>query len=140
MTLWLEIGMFILSVAGIAVACIHFGKQQKLNFFARYTERYQHIIEQLPEYVYTNQTLTEEEFDKISPIIRAYFDLCSEEFFLYEQHHLNKKVWKEWKEGMVAMFQRPVFKQCWERINQNNTCYDHFVQFVQREINSINNN
>lgn len=140
MTLWLEIGMFIVSVAGIAVACIQFGQQQKLDFFARYTERYQHIIEQLPEYVYTNQTLTEEEFDKISPIIRAYFDLCSEEFFLYEQHHLNKEVWKEWKEGMVSMFQRPVFKQCWERINQNYTCYDHFLQFVQREINSINNN
>ena len=52
MTLWLEIGMFIVSVVGIAVACIQFGKQQKLDFFARYTERYQHIIEQLPEYVY----------------------------------------------------------------------------------------
>ena len=62
MTLWLEIGMFIVSVVGIAVACIQFGKQQKLDFFARYTERYQHIIEQLPEYVYTNQTLTAERY------------------------------------------------------------------------------
>ena len=132
---WLEIGMFVVSVAGVAVACFHVSKQQKLDFFARYTERYQHIIEQLPEYVFADdKDSTEEEYQKIMPIIRAYFDLCSEEFYLHKQHHLSKNVWKEWEAGMVSMFQLPVFKQCWKRINPKSTCYSEFAHFVQREV------
>ncbi|MGN0208316.1 MAG: hypothetical protein ACI397_02570, partial [Paludibacteraceae bacterium] len=136
-------GMFVVSVAGVAVACFHFNKQQKLDFFARYTERYQHIIEQLPEYVFADdKDLTEEEYQKIMPIIRAYFDLCSEEFYLHKQHHLSKNVWKEWEAGMVSMFQRPVFKQCWKRINPKSTCYSEFALFVQKndDANTYKNN
>ena len=140
---WLEIGMFVVSVAGVAVACFHFSKQQKLDFFARYTERYQHIIEQLPEYVYADdEKMTEEDYQKILPIVRAYFDLCSEEFYLHKQHHLSKNVWKEWEAGMVSMFQRPVFKQCWKRINPKSTCYSEFALFVQKnnDANTYKNN
>lgn len=140
---WLEIGMFVVSVAGVAVACFHFSKQQKLDFFARYTERYQHIIEQMPEYVYADdEQLTEEDYQKIMPIIRAYFDLCSEEFYLHKQHHLSKNVWKEWEAGMVSMFQLPVFKQCWKRINPKSTCYSEFAHFVQKndDANTYKNN
>ena len=140
---WLEIGMFVVSVAGVAVACFHFSKQQKLDFFARYTERYQHIIEQMPEYVYADdEQLTEEDYQKIMPIIRAYFDLCSEEFYLHKQHHLSKNVWKEWEAGMVSMFQVPVFKHFCQIINPKSTLYTKFAHFVQQndDANTYKNN
>lgn len=35
--------------------------------------------------------------------IRAYYDLCSEEY------HLNKKIWKLWDAGMKDSLKKPAF-------------------------------
>ena len=63
MVVWIEIGMFVVSAIGIILAWIHFSEQQKLDFFARYTGRYQQIIMQLPEYVYQDHPIAEDAAD-----------------------------------------------------------------------------
>lgn len=137
MVVWIEIGMFVVSAIGVILAWIHFSEQQKLDFFARYTGRYQQIIMQLPEYVYQDHPIAEDACQQILPIMRAYYDLCSEEYFLYEQKYLSKKVWKEWRSGMEYIFQRPVFKQCWEKMDLQDTSYSNFREFVRKEIYQI---
>lgn len=76
MELGIEIGMFVVSVIGVSVACVHFNRQQRLEFFARYTERYQQIIVRLPECVYNDQPVADDVLQQILPIMRAYYDLC----------------------------------------------------------------
>ncbi|MDD7528456.1 MAG: hypothetical protein PUK04_03180 [Bacteroidales bacterium] len=137
MELGIEIGMFVVSVIGVSVACVHFNRQQRLEFFARYTERYQQIIVRLPECVYNDQPVADDVLQQILPIMRAYYDLCSEEYFLYQQKYLSKKVWHEWQAGMVDAFRRPVFRQCWDRIDQQGDCYHDFGLFIRQEMLAV---
>jgi hypothetical protein len=79
-------------------------KTQKLNLFAEYTKRYQKIMLHFPESLhhpnFDYDKLNAEQKDEILRYMRAYFDLCSEEYDLHQQKVIDKKVWENWKEGM----------------------------------------
>ena len=109
-------------------------KMQKQNFFADYTKRYQKIMLHLPEGLHHSNfdygQLNAEERDKILRYIRAYFDLCSEEYDLHLQKLINKKVWENWKEGMKSVFSKQAFREAWNMIALDSSYYKDFVHFV----------
>jgi hypothetical protein len=73
-------------------------KQLRLNFFVDYTKRYQEIIINLPENInsrdFKYKNLSDKDRDKTLRLMRAYFDLCSEEFYLYENKHIDSYIWE----------------------------------------------
>lgn len=108
--------------------------QLKQNFFAEYTKRYQEIILHFPENINESSFLYENLKGKriqnqTMRYMRVYFDLCSEEFFLYKHGHLDPEVWKEWEAGMKFAFKKPAFKIAWNKIARDTGYYTEFERF-----------
>ena len=106
---------------------IGYKKVARYTLFAEYTKRYQEIMLALPEDL-GEETAFE---NKEKSYLRAYFDLCSEEYFLHKKGNLNKEVWKEWKEGMKIAFNKKAIFDYWQ---EKKTCYEDFNKFVEKEL------
>jgi superfamily I DNA and/or RNA helicase len=79
-------------------------KQVRFQNFIEYTKRYQDIILNFPESIneptFMLDNLSEEVKTKTIRYMRAYFDLCYEEFVLHEKKFIDDKFWEIWKGGM----------------------------------------
>jgi len=121
----------IVAIVGVTIAVLTLRKQaevSRLTFFAEYTKRYQEIILHLPENL---DDITILDDKKTKPYLRAYFDLCSEQYFLHRKKYLDNEVWKEWKGGMKIMFDKKAVSAYWEK---SKTFYSDFNDFVEKAI------
>lgn len=115
-------------------------EQMKLNFFADYTKRYQEIYLNLPDNVneidfdFNSDKFPSEVRKKTIRYMRAYFDLCSEEYFLHQEGNINKKVWKEWKEGIEYTYSKKAFRDAWHIINLDAQFYGSFVNWINNDV------
>ena len=92
----------------------------------------------MPEKVFTDEALTTEEEEKAIRAIRMYIDLCSEEYYLFQNKYLDEKVWNEWKGGMKMMFTNSLVINVFE--TKYSKTYEEFAKFLKWEIlhNNIN--
>ena len=85
----LQLGIMLSTAAALLFTVSNFRKQLQLNFFAEYTKRYQEIILRFPESInqdaFDFDTLQKNDRDITLRYMRAYFDLCSEEYFLWKK-------------------------------------------------------
>jgi len=114
-------------LAGIFYAAQTFKQQKEISqadFFAEYTKRYQDIILHFPENWDAETILNEE----VKRYLRLYFDLCSEEYFLYtEGKCLNKKFWNECEQGMKIIFNKTIVKNYWQERKNLKYNFDKYV-------------
>jgi hypothetical protein len=113
-------------------------EQTRLSFYSEYTKRFQEIILQFPENV-SDESFSYEELDaetrgRTLRYMKVYFDLCSEEFYLYRKGHLDKDAWEEWEEGMDSLFKRPAFRTAWKKISEGPTLYKDFKKFADAKM------
>jgi hypothetical protein len=91
-------------------------RQLKIQNFSEYTRRYQEFILHLPDNV------NDESFDlqrsemvgdrnKFMRYMRAYCDMCFDEFWLRRSGLLDKDIWSVWEYGMPVAFARRAFRQ-----------------------------
>jgi len=66
--------------------------------------------------------------------MRAYFDLCSEEYYLWKKGNIDNDTWEEWKAGIEFAFSKPAFTQAWENLRLDETYYKNFTEFVANKI------
>jgi len=111
-------------------------RQARMQTFLAYTQRYQDIMASLPisiEYDdFSLDTLEAEEKESALRWIRAYYDLCSEEFYLKEQHLVDAAVWHLWESGMTDSLRKPAFRQAWKIIQANEYYAREFAHHVER--------
>ena len=69
--------------------------------------------------------------------MRAYFDLCSEEYYLYKKNDIDKNTWKEWESGIKFALSKPAFQQAWKKISNDTKFYSEFNKFV---VNALSEN
>lgn len=128
----------VIAAGALVVTIRQFKKQLHLNFFSDYTKRYQEIILNLPLGVdgdgFKISDQPEDVRDKTLRYMRAYFDLCSEEYFLWRNGDLDKKTWKEWEAGIMLAFSKPAFKEAWETLNLDTIYYSQFSDYVSEII------
>jgi len=121
----------------------NFKKQLQLNFFADYTRRYQEINLNFPENINENdckiENLEPEIKSKTLRYMRAYFDLCSEEYYLWKKGNIDNDTWEEWKSGIEFAFSKPAFTQAWENLGLDETYYKNFREFVANKISKKHN-
>jgi len=135
------IGMFITAVA-LWFTVGSFKKQLQLNFFADYTKIYQEITLNFPESIneedFKIDSLEKEVKNKTLRYMRAYFDLCSEEYFLWKKGNIDNATWKEWESGIKFAFSKPAFRQAWEVLRLDTIYYGEFTEFVNNTISNKN--
>jgi len=112
-------------------------KQVKLQNFIEYTKRYQEIILNFPENIneadFTFDDMDTETRNKTMRYMRAYFDLCFEEYTLYKKKFIDDDLWSIWKGGMEVAFSKPAFQQAWEAIQKDTKFGEGFEAFVQNQ-------
>ena len=135
------IGVFITAVA-LWFTVRSFQKQLQLSFFSEYTRRYQEIILNFPESInkesFNYDSLSVEVKDKTLRYMRAYFDLCSEEYFLKRKKNIDDETWKEWRTGMEFAFSKPAFKLAWEILELDTIYYGEFSKLVNESMLKTN--
>lgn len=125
----------VIMLTGIVALCLtiyQFAHQLQLSLFEKYTARYQHIMEIMPEYILNGSPLPEENDENAIRAIRLYIDLCSEEFYLHQNKYLDETVWKEWKGGMKHMFSYPSVQSVF--VDKYQKTYKEFAAFVDKEL------
>ncbi|RIJ45491.1 hypothetical protein D1614_22740 [Maribellus luteus] len=141
----IQIVTLAITLIGIVVAIITIivqsnmtRKQMRLNFFADYTKRYQEIILNFPETInqsdFDYSKLEPEVRDKTLRYMRAYFDLCSEEFYLSQSKRIESEIWEEWSEGIKYTFSKKAFRDAWEIVNLDSKFYSQFKAWVEKEL------
>lgn len=112
-----------------------FREQLTLVVFTDYTKRYQEIFLHLPVNVgaddFDYEALDENSRDEFCRYMRAYFDLCSEEYFLSLSGKIDALVWQEWESGIVASFRKPAFQLAWKNMKSQRQDHWEFAKFVE---------
>jgi hypothetical protein len=62
--------------------------------------------------------------------MRAYFDLCFEEWDLNRKTLIDANFWSVWKAGMEFAFSKPAFQQAWMIIKLDASFGREFEAFV----------
>lgn len=140
---WISLGGAIATLAGVLVAGFairtsiqQLNQQLTLQQFADYTKRYQEIILEFPEDINepgfdltgrpdSNQTMRR---------MRAYFDLCFEEWYLNQRQLLDSAIWNLWQEGMKEALSKPAFQQAWTIIKRDSSFGENFERFIEEMI------
>ena len=108
--------------------------QTKKMFFAEYTKRYQEIIINMPDNVFAGTAPIN---DTTLKYMRLYYDLCSEEFHLYNEGLVPKDVWDNWVEGMRITTNLQLYRQCWDRLKGQYN--EEFWKYFEKNIINLKN-
>ena len=115
-----------------------FNQQLKLSFFADYTKRYQEIMLNLPLNLHSADfdfdKLPEDVKDKTLRYMRSYFDLCSEEYDLWQAGYIEERIWKNWKEGIEYAFSQKSFRNAWNLIRPDKFYFPDFSLWINSVI------
>ena len=115
-------------------------EQMRLNFFADYTKRYQEIMLNLPDDIslssFSFNDLSSKEKSQAYRYMRAYFDLCSEEYELFLLGHIDLKTWNNWKQGINSNLSKNAFQEAWKHVRFNSCYYPDFTKYVNKRIST----
>ncbi len=118
-------------------------KQLKMQTFFHYTERYQNILINLPIDIESNNfqlnSLKKEEKEEILKWLRAYFDLCSEEYYLYNRKLIDDSAWTLWHAGIKISLQKSAFRDGWNEIQKNDYYNLDFATYIESIIKKDSN-
>lgn len=132
---------FVATSVGVYVVWRQTGRlsdQLFMQGFSEYTRRYQEIVLLFPEDINEQAYLIPDalvERGKIMRPMRAYFDLCYEEWLLHKEGLVRDGIWKIWRSGIVSAFSKPAFKQAWLILCKDTEFDKEFVDFVSSLIN-----
>lgn len=137
---WIALGSAVATLAGVFVSVVALWKQMgklstqlMIQQFSDYTKRYQDIILNFPEDI-NEQSFTlanRSDYTQTMRHMRAYFDLCYEEWYLNTRKLIDENIWYVWKQGMATAFSKPAFRQAWAVIRKNSDYGDEFWKFVE---------
>lgn len=133
-----SIAVLVITAIALIVTIRQFKRQLQLGFFADYTKRYQEIVLNFPEQINENDfvisQLPPDVREKTMRYMRAYFDLCSEEYFLWRCKHLDDATWAEWEKGISFAFTKSAFREAWATLRKDTIYSGDFSNFVETYI------
>lgn len=136
---WIALGSGIAALGGVIVSILALWKQMRklsdqlmIQQFSDYTKRYQEIILHFPEDINENSFVLSNrmDYDQVMRYMRAYFDMCYEQWFLNTRTLLDEKMWADWKLGMGSAFSKPALRQAWRIIKEDSNFGIGFEGFV----------
>ena len=137
-------GIF-LAIIGLIITMLYnrkqlrlFNQQLKLSFFADYTKRYQEIMLNLPLNLHAVDfdfdILPDDVKDKTLRYMRSYFDLCSEEYDLWQAGYIEERIWNNWKEGIEYAFSQKAYRIAWNLIRPDKFYFPDFSVWINSVI------
>lgn len=139
----IHLALLTATILGLGIAIFHNGKQHtsllqqmKLASFTDYTKRYEQIVLSFPEEIHQSDfqltALEKADRDYILKYMRAYFDLCSEEYYLYTSDLIEQRIWELWEAGIAMNLSKPAFRQAWFIVSEDTAFDPSFLQLMNR--------
>lgn len=137
-TQWIGIAAVVISALAIVAALNNVRDQLRVTIFLTYTERYAKVMNGVPFDArqpgskYRLSLRPEEERIRVLGAFREYFNLCSEEMWLHQQHRIDRATWTVWERGMQQVARFPTFREAWEVLGPE--YYETFQCFVAERL------
>ena len=113
------------SIIGVISALIFFIQKHKLDeanyfkeVFTKFNSRYDRLNNSLMQ-INENSSLSINEKAKLID----YFNLCAEEYLIYEKGYIPLKVWKSWMSGVEQYWKIQKIRMIWEQELNSNSYY-----------------
>jgi hypothetical protein len=130
----------VVALVAVVVAVRAYRKQHTAQAFIHYTDRYREVMAQFPAWARGPRQFAEDALQESTESLRSaclnYLNLCSEEFFLHQEHFLAGKVWDIWKDEIERTLQSALFRREWPLLRGEFDSFPAFAAFVtsvQRE-------
>lgn len=107
-----------------------------LHTFTEYTARYSEILAELPpesgfpDSLFELEGLEPEERAESLRQLRRYFNLCSEELYLFTNKKIDEGTWKIWADGIKTAMTRPYFQGAWRHLRHDYQYFPDFLTFM----------
>lgn len=131
-----QIVTLILSIIAIIISVWNVTRTNTLTkanhqsiIFSDYTRRYQSLIQAMPNKLFPCGDVLGPD---VAKYMSLYFDLCSEEFWLYSNDYIPNEIWKNWVEGMKLTTRNQIYHTAWKVLSQ--TYHEKFVNFMDNEV------
>jgi hypothetical protein len=130
------IGTLIVSVVAIHASLLGVRDQLRTSVFVAYTERYFKILVRLPFDArrpgsdYRLEDVSQAERTVVLSVFREYFNLCSEELWLFSTERIDKATWEAWRLGMKDTARFRCFNEAWQYLAGEYSIYEQFWKFM----------
>jgi hypothetical protein len=116
----------------------NYDNQMNAQVFLQYAKRYDEIMNSFPKSarlarINSNKALPKQNGELTVCALR-YFNLCSEEFYLYQSKYLSQKVWDIWRDEMIRTWRTPLFRREWVKLVDEFDAYSEFQSFVNNSL------
>ena len=110
-------------------------RQNHLNVFSHYTQRYGDIMESFPTEARSirldsNSELPPESEETTLAVLR-YLNLCSEEYYLWRRGFLDKEIWGIWSEELERMLRSNLVRREWPKLKREFDSYTEFQEYLE---------
>ena len=93
-------------------------EQARTQFEDAMSREYRDLIQAIPTKALLGDELTDAEFAKAFDELYRYVDLSNEQTFLRQKGRVSKEAWENWSSGMASNFERPAFRDAWDKIKE----------------------
>ena len=104
--------------------------------FTEYTKRYTETVRDLPSEArrpngkFDFSQLGGSDRDRVYNAMRAYLNLCSEEFYLQKKGRIDRETWEIWKLGIRDTMRLPWLHDTWGEMREEYVYFDEFCRFM----------
>lgn len=123
----------ILTLSGWLITIYLHSKQQNIQAFIAYTQKYDKIVSKMPlewEKRY-KQNIDIPDFDENhKQMFREYFHLCSQQFNLYINGLIEKNIWQIWEKEIERNLCTKLILNEWPKYAEEFKPYEEFHQYV----------
>lgn len=107
-------------------------RQTRLQNFAEYTRRYQQIVLNFPEDINAKDfsLVGRSDYSDVMRHMRAYYDLCFEEWYLHDKKLIGDDFWKVWHDGIGTAVSKAAFQQAWQVMKADTNYGPDFSRFI----------
>ena len=96
---WIAALSTVLTVASIGAGIWVYWRQMNAQLFLEFTKRYDEVMIPLRSAGIHADLASEDSTDNadFDQVLLRYLNLCSEEFYLYRNHFMSKRIWRIWE-------------------------------------------
>ena len=109
--------------------------QMNAQIFTTLNQRYDDILKDFPEEAWDSRfnldTVLPPPSRKLTFCAFRYFNLCSEEFYLYKRGYIRREVWEIWQGVMHSTLRSPLFRREWQVLSSEFRSYPEFFHHVE---------
>ena len=128
------------TATGVIAGFVFYRRQCNTQVFLEYTKRYSEIMNMFPhDSRRARLDLSADppsESEELTLAVLRYLNLCSEEYYLYENRYLSRDVWHIWEAELKRTLCSPLVSREWEKLRNEFLAYPDFLKYVasaQRE-------